>query len=75
MMHDSRDHPPGANFVVNCVGKTGMTVSFTGQSAIDATFTEQEDVDYFEVGKTYAVDFRVSHAGGSGGGDQPQSQS
>lgn len=63
-------HPPFAKFKVKCVGKTGKTLSFMSEEvSIDATFTAQEDADYFNVEGEYAVEFRAVGAGESGGGE------
>lgn len=63
-------HPPFSKFKVKCVGKSGLTLSFMSEEvSIDATFTKQEDADYFTVEGEYAVDFRPAGAGESGGGN------
>ncbi len=62
-------HPPGVKFHVKCVSKTELTVSFTsGKVSIDATFTEQDDADYFSVEGEYGVEFRVPGADQSDSG-------
>lgn len=51
-------HKPGEVFSVRCVAKSGPKVSFLSKDvSISAIFHQQEDADYFDVEKEYAVDF------------------
>lgn len=61
---------PGIMFKEKCVAKSGLQVTLISHEvSITATFHEQEDADYFEVGKEYPVGFYPAAGSDSGGSD------
>lgn len=66
---------PGIMFKAKCVARDGPQLTFLSHEiSITSTFHQQEDADYFQVGKEYAIGFNPAASGDSGGPDSPTTQ-